>query len=456
MTGPGGTETNPAERLSELAPFVMFTVRRDGTITWSSGAAERMFGIAAGDLLGTNILDHVDVDWSPEALDSVGYAMTASGPQRPMLFRLNRPDGDQVVVEITANAQFDDPLIDGLAVYIRPWEERWLLDQTLDAIAGSAPLDDTLDLLVRVMGAEILDGDGVVRYVDPETGSPTSRSAAGLGPAQRGEVRIADAPWDVAVRTGEPQWSPVEELPAPLAEEAAERGHRWCWAWPVPATDANARPGCLVLWRRLDEPPDHTCRASLDRLVRLTSLLFEHESAARSLRRAALHDALTGLANRANFFERLQDALDGASRAGPLVGVLYVDLDGFKPVNDRLGHGVGDRVLQVTGQRLADHVRADDLVARIGGDEFTILCPVVDDVSQLELLAERLVAVLLEPIDIGDQRVQVGASIGVAAAKPAACSIDVLMDAADRALYQVKRDRKGGWELADLVVGTGE
>ena len=144
-----------AERLADLAPFVMFTVDQMGMITWTSGAVERLFGIAPDQLVGTNILEHIDVDWNADALDSIGYAMTASGLQRPMIFRLIRQDGAKVVIEVTANAQHDDPMIGGLAVYARPWGERWLLDQTLDAIAGNASLDDTLDLVVAVMGAEI-------------------------------------------------------------------------------------------------------------------------------------------------------------------------------------------------------------------------------------------------------------------------------------------------------------
>jgi diguanylate cyclase (GGDEF)-like protein/PAS domain S-box-containing protein len=439
-----------AQRLADLAPFVMFTVDGTGTITWTSGAVERLFGIAREELEGTNILDHIDLDWSAESLDSVGYAMTAAGLQRPMLFRLNRADGAQVVIEITANAQHDDPLVGGLAVYARPWDERWLLDQTLDAIAGNSPLHDTLDLLVGVMGAEILEGDGVVCYPDPETGALRTRASGILGPHQRAEIDVADTPWHRAMRTGEPQWSSVQELGPELAGEAAERGHRWCWAWPVATQDGDVPSGCLVLWRTLDEAPDHTCRASLDRLVRLTALLFEREAAAGALRFAARHDALTGLANRAAFFDRLQDALEAVDD-GTSVGVLYVDLDGFKPINDELGHGVGDAVLVQVAARLRTAVRAADLVARIGGDEFTVLCPNIGHDGELAALAERLLDAVRQPIAVGDAEVAVGASMGIAAAAPGTCSIDVLIDAADQALYQVKNGRKGGWRFGAAV-----
>ena len=437
-----------AERLSDLAPFVMFTVDQVGLITWTSGAVERLFGISPEELSGTNILDHIEADWDPDAIDSVGYAMTASGLQRPMIFRLVRQDGVKVIIEVTANAQHDDPMIGGLAVYARPWGERWLLDQTLDAIAGNTSLEDTLDLVVAVMGAEILDGDGVVRYRDPRNDVMRTRASERLGPHQRGESHLDDTPWNVAMRTGTPQASAVVDLNPELADEATARGHAWCWAWPVtlPEQADGTATGCLVLWRRLDEPPDHTCRASMARLVRLTALLFEREVAAGALQQAALHDALTGLANRSNFFGRLQDALDDPT-GGPLVGVVYLDLDGFKPVNDSLGHGAGDAVLRQVAARLQATVRADDVVARIGGDEFTVLCPQVRERADLELMAERLLAAIRQPMTIGDAVVEVGASIGITVAEPGTCSIDVLIDAADQALCAVKGSQKGGWRF---------
>ena len=438
------------KRITDCSPFVMFVVDGVGTITWANAAVERLFRKTSDEVIGTNVLDHIELEWSPEALDSVGYAMTASGLQRPMLFRVRRGDGTTVVAEITANSQGADPVIGGMAVYARPWDERWYLDQVLDAIAGSAPLPDTLDLLVKVMGAEILEAEGVVLYREPGTGHLVSRSAPGLGRYQRGTLRSETSPWTTAMETGEAQVVPLADLPDQLALEARERGHLWCWAWPV--SESGEATGCLVLWRRLDERIDHTCKASLDRLGRLTALVFERESAAAALRYAAHHDALTGLANRASFFQDLQDALDDPL-SGPLIGVLYIDLDGFKPVNDKLGHGVGDALLQAVGERMRRVVRESDLVARIGGDEFTVLCPDIADTRVLEDLAERLVTAVREPIEIGDLGVTVGASVGIAAAAPASCSIDVLIEAADRALYRVKDGNKGGWELAsaDLV-----
>jgi diguanylate cyclase (GGDEF)-like protein len=97
-------------------------------------------------------------------------------------------------------------------------------------------------------------------------------------------------------------------------------------------------------------------------------------------------------------------------------------------------------------------VREDDLVARLGGDEFAVLCTAVEETGSLVRLAERLTAAVRNPITVSDQQVQVGASVGIAYAAPGTCSIDILLDAADDALYSVKASNRGQWRMADPVV----
>ena len=398
-------------RLLDGAPMVVITVDEVGTVTWVNGASERLFGYRPDELRGTNILDHIDLGWNPAALDSVGAAMTGSGLQRPMPYRLVRRDGTYVVAEVTANSQLDDPHIGGLAVYIRRWDERYLIDQVVDSLAGGVALDVILGLLVDVMGADNLDADGVVMLEPDHHRFGRSISASALPLDQTQDSGDPGTPWQRAMTTGEQVSMLVADLPGDLPASAA--AHRACWAWPVPGPDGI--DACLVLWRHDEEEPDHTCRFLMERLVRLTELVLQRERSAESLLRAANFDDLTGLANRANFFGQLQDALDDPGQ-GPLVGVLYVDLDGFKPVNDRLGHGAGDQVLRVVSSRLRAAVRADDLVSRLGGDEFTILCRGIADLDVLRGVAERITGVVAEPMTVGHERVHIGASIGIAAA----------------------------------------
>jgi len=442
-----------ARRLSELAPFVMFVVAPDGTIVWVSAPVERLFGMSRDAIVGTNIFDHVDVPWNADAIDSVAYAMGASGLQRPMLFRLVRSDGTTMIAEVTANAQFDDPDIAGLAVYARQWDERWGFEQLLDAMADNTPLPAVIDLVLAVTGTENLAAEGVFVYTDPESGDRRVRSNPSLGPAQRQAAPTPGAPWTTALQELLPCSVPVRELPEPLASEAAQRGHRWCWAWPVPALEGSETLGCLVLWRKLNEPPDHTCRMTLGRLVRFIALVFRREALTAELRRAALHDPLTGLGNRSAFFAQLTDATrrdEGSSGVERTVAVVSIDLDGFKPVNDRLGHAAGDDVLVAVADRLRAQVREGDLVARLGGDEFCILCRDLDGEDAATRLARRIVVALEEPVITRSGPARIGASVGVSLCRPGQVTGDGLLEAADRAMYRAKADGAGTWRIGEL------
>jgi diguanylate cyclase (GGDEF)-like protein len=158
------------------------------------------------------------------------------------------------------------------------------------------------------------------------------------------------------------------------------------------------------------------------------------------LERRANHDALTGLANRALLQAHLAETIGR-------VAVLLIDLDGFKSVNDNYGHGVGDEVLLTVSARLRRGVRHGDLVARLGGDEFVVVCPGTD-LAVAERVAQRLIASLSVPMDIGSQRVRIGASVGIAM-RTGHGDADVLLGSADRAMYEAKRAGRGAVCIAD-------
>jgi diguanylate cyclase (GGDEF)-like protein len=160
--------------------------------------------------------------------------------------------------------------------------------------------------------------------------------------------------------------------------------------------------------------------------------------------REAMHDALTGLPNRRYLKEWLDMALAAAMRSRQALAVLYFDLDGFKAVNDRLGHDAGDQVLKVTAARLTSQVRASDFVARLGGDEFVAVLPGAPSEPELSALVERLQSVLSQaPIpELEDGAV--AASIGVAWHPEDGGTAETLLDAADRAMYSVKESRRRG------------
>lgn len=170
--------------------------------------------------------------------------------------------------------------------------------------------------------------------------------------------------------------------------------------------------------------------------------LTEREQSKRNLEKMALHDPLTGLANRTLLFRRINVELAARRPSGGLTGLLYLDLDGFKHVNDTYGHDAGDDVLIAAARRMIGAVRHDATVARLGGDEFAVLCPDIDRADELEAVAERLRRVLREPIRIGsgDVVVIIDVSIGAGTVSGEE-SADALIHVADQAMYAVKAQR---------------
>ncbi|URI07244.1 GGDEF domain-containing protein [Aquincola tertiaricarbonis] len=159
-----------------------------------------------------------------------------------------------------------------------------------------------------------------------------------------------------------------------------------------------------------------------------------------SLTHLSERDALTGLFNRAGFDRHLADL--AATDDGRMAALLYIDLDHFKPVNDRYGHPAGDELLQRFGQALAGLVRPHDVTARLGGDEFAILLRHIPDTSVAERVAASVVKAAARPFTVGGHPVHIGASVGVAVAAGGTVAAD-LVARADAALYEAKRRGRG-------------
>jgi diguanylate cyclase (GGDEF)-like protein/PAS domain S-box-containing protein len=157
------------------------------------------------------------------------------------------------------------------------------------------------------------------------------------------------------------------------------------------------------------------------------------------LRFLALHDALTGLANRLLLTDRGEHALRQADCSGRAVAVMFIDLDRFKSINDSLGHGIGDEVLIQVAKRLTSALRSEDILARFGGDEFVCLLPDIADRHDAGMAANKLLAALDKPIDIAGHKFKVVASIGVSAYPSDGRTLDDLIVAADRAMMRAKQ-----------------
>lgn len=207
------------------------------------------------------------------------------------------------------------------------------------------------------------------------------------------------------------------------------------------------RPGDELLGRFL--PVLAICLASLVLFIVLVLRHARRNAQALRLSEArALRDPLTDLANRRLFADLLARELARAAREGTRLAVHCLDLDGFKPVNDRYGHAVGDQVLRAVARRLASLVRATDCVARLGGDEFAILQVGIGEHDDAVQLAARAIAALAVPVAVPAGTIRLGVSIGIALGPVPAQRPGELVRLADAAMYEAKRAGKGGWRLA--------
>ena len=165
------------------------------------------------------------------------------------------------------------------------------------------------------------------------------------------------------------------------------------------------------------------------------------------LRHLSQHDSLTGLPNRSLLQDRLDMALKRTERFGAQLGLLMVDLDRFKEVNDSLGHFAGDRLLCAISDRLTACVRGTDTVARIGGDEFIVLLPDIHEANEPEIVAAKIVASLSQPIRIGEAEIQVSASVGVSTCPDGGEDASSLLQSVDAAMYLAKAQGRNGFQV---------
>lgn len=181
---------------------------------------------------------------------------------------------------------------------------------------------------------------------------------------------------------------------------------------------------------------------SLQTVAHLYRSAVEHHTARHDMAKLARTDALTGLSNRLLLREQFQDRAATAVRAKSLVALHYLDLDGFKAVNDRHGHPAGDALLAQVARRLEEMVRTDDVVARLGGDEFILLQAGIAEDSEAEMLARRIIRELSKPYVIDNVSMSVSVSVGIATAPKLGLELERLLACADAALYRAKAGGK--------------
>jgi diguanylate cyclase (GGDEF)-like protein len=317
---------------------------------------------------------------------------------------------------------------------------RYLYEATR-ALARAGDADAiALDVLARARVTLQAEQALLVLHPGPDGGP---RLLTRLGPGDHREVMVPlDGPVPAEARLAD--LTEATLLPGPIADPAL-RAAGITEAMVAPLTDRSGPMGALVLLNRAGgrEVGFHDDELQLlQTLANHTSIALENLRLVSSLRDQALHDALTGLANRTLLLERTEQAIARSRRTGRPCAALLLDLDGFKTVNDSLGHAAGDQLLLTVRDRIRGVLRASDTPARLGGDEFAMLLDDLDDDQVAVAAAHRLLEALGEPVTLEGRQVVPAGSVGVAVWSGHARPDDLLRDA-DAAMYTAKRSGKG-------------
>jgi diguanylate cyclase (GGDEF)-like protein len=270
------------------------------------------------------------------------------------------------------------------------------------------------------------------------------RAASGVAEKQLGlRLRRDGSLSGLCVKTGEPMVSEDTALDPRVDRAACERvGLRSMVVAPLRHNDNLV--GVLKVLAGVPHafgPEDVETLQLMSELI-AAAMYHATQYQASGLFHQATHDALTGLPNRALFYDRLRHGLARAGRASERLGILFLDMDGLKPINDHFGHKAGDAALRQVAARLRKVSRQSDTVARLGGDEFGVVLTHVFDRAGVATHAERMAESIAAPFELEGQPIQLGASVGSALFPEDGQEVEVLIDKADQAMYREKRGRE--------------
>jgi diguanylate cyclase (GGDEF)-like protein len=312
------------------------------------------------------------------------------------------------------------------------------------------PIQGILEHLVRrIVEIMPITGAGVTLISDTTSPHYVAASDEAALRYEKLQTVLDEGPCVTAYKTGAavaiPDLRNEEGIPA-FVSQALGAGLAAVFAFPL--RQGDKRLGALDLYRSTPGPLDDDAMAVAQTLADVTSAYLLNAQARADLlastaqaKEISLHDPLTGLPNRILLLERIEHALLCRRRSQKLVAILFIDLDGFKNVNDNIGHQAGDDLLVAVGSRITKMLRPADTLARLSGDEFIIVCEDLEEEGQIEGIAARLVEAIAAPFNLSGFAVEVSASIGIAFAGQGN-DPERLLHKADVAMYQAKR--KGG------------
>jgi diguanylate cyclase (GGDEF)-like protein/PAS domain S-box-containing protein len=389
--------------LVQSSSDLVFVIDDTSSITYASPSCSAVLGYEPDALLGPNHCVLIHDDELADLVVTLERAGSIPGGTAEFTFRVRHRDGSWRWLEGIATNLVHDPAVAGVVINARDATERRLRLDRQAALAdfGRSVLQETSLREVFESAAAVVTEHmpaSSCEVVDVSTSKPTD-----LG---------------LHVPVGDPD-SPVAHLAIVSETDVADDQRQF--------VDAVAS----MLWSAI---------------VR--------SNAEEAIRHQAMHDPLTGLPNRTLFNDRLAHALLRRSRYGGFVGVMIVDLDGFKNVNDSLGHITGDALLIAVARRLQASLRGFDTIARLGGDEFAVLIDDLDAPNQAGLVAQRILDALGDPMQLPDREVAIGASIGIAFADGPDTASDLLLSHADAAMYRAKREGKGCYRVFEAAMHT--
>ena len=414
------------DAVTAALPIGVFETDLDGRLT----AANDAFRTLA---LGGAPVQRGTAPWSNAApherteCEKLWLAHRQAGTEFSVDFRVASPAGETVWVRITTVPTKEAGRITGFvgtAVDVTPTMEQ-------------SSLSDQLVGLLDVSGeaVAIFDRAGILTFANEG-----ARGLIGVDPNGSAHEDVAARTFMQAVRDQLPRWM--------LEPGTHGAGNTWSGEISFRSPDGMARTLAVTVQvvRSHDGAVHHWSTVARD--------ITEERSARAELERLATHDALTGLPNRVLFLRRTTEALERAGTTGAKVSVLFIDLDKLKHVNDTIGHSVGDQLISTIARRLAAATRPTDIVARIAGDEFVVLCEGVLDEHVALDIAERIRNAITGPIVLHGTEIEAGASVGVAMAteellsgsSPADAAVTLLHDA-DTAMYRAKQRGRGRSEL---------
>ena len=453
--------------LVQHAADVVIVLNQRGEVTYLSPAIDAVFGRSAEDLVGSSFVDHLDAEGVAQCVAL--HQRLVDHPSEPVPSEFNVFDGvSWRWIEATWTNQLHEPAVRGFVGNLRDITDRkrgnaFGIAETrvFELILSGAPVPETLAALVRALEQYIPDGAGSIRLLDPETGLLEPVAAPSLPAEYVEQVTGHTTVPDIEAFLSATETSVLRDIEhegarPELNELCLRHGLRGMWSTPIRSTDGSQFLGLFAFFLRTVREPRATELAILERARDLAALAIDRDARTQELGRLALHDTLTGLPNRALAQDRLEHALERLAQTDEdaHVAVLFVDLDRFKLVNDGLGHETGDELLVAVSRRLGNTLRRQDTIARIGGDEFVVLCEDLHDVNQATELAERAAQAFAEPFALSRAEVTVSASIGIAVTSRSSERASSLLQDADAAMYRAKRRGGARHELFDEAMHT--